>query len=142
MTSREKIEHIVQDIMGWTYFPTWDLAHTARWALEHDPITYPYAFWNDQREGVSVFYRDMEDARPFNPLESIDDAWQVIQSLQDVDHLTLWARKDASGHASCSLALRTPHGEHIFIRDIDCHAETMPEAICLAALKSVGVDIT
>lgn len=69
--------------------------------------------------------------------QSMDAAWLVVQSLKDVDHLTLWGRKDASGHASCSLALRSLHSEHR--QDIDCDAETMPEAICKAVLKAAGI---
>ncbi len=134
MTPREKTERIVQDVMRWTYFPTWDLAHTAKWALEHDePIIYPYAFWNDQTEGISVFYRDYADARPFNPLESMDAAWQIVEKLMSSEIFYLQTRSsDAGRFYTAELYGGHSHCSHT-------SALSMPDAICVAALCACGV---
>lgn len=78
MTDRQKTEYIVQNVMQWKYFPSWELKHTARWVLHEEP-TWPYAFWDEQEECVSVFYAMGEDARPFSPLVCMDDAWKIVE---------------------------------------------------------------
>ena len=139
MTPREKTEHIVQDVMGWKYFPEWALVHTARWALEGN-VTHPYAFWNDQIEGVSVFYQPFEDARPFNPLESMDDAWQVVEKI----HLSHRSLRIGATKEELTIA------DHFLVylwemtgkRGIDALFIYTPEILCKAALKAVGIAIT
>ncbi len=142
MTKRQKTECIVQDVMGWTYFSVWDIMHTARWALEHnDSMTYPYAFWNNQLEGVCVFYHEDEDALLFNPLESMSDAWQVVRRINNPypDH----ARPGYAEYSRFIDVLEKIIGSNMFYDLFYCDKDgdhLTPERICLAALEAIGVD--
>ena|SRR6266446_6495035 len=139
LTPREKTERIVQDVMGWMYFPTWDLVHTACWALEHrEPIPYPFAFWNEQSDGVSVFYRLFEDARSFNPLESMSDAWQIVEKLDLPFDLTYKATTTTpDGQVVCYAAFIVKTNRQYE----DHYAHTAQEAICVAALRVAGLEV-
>ncbi len=135
LTSREKTEYIVRDVMGWPYFATWELAHVARWALEHE-VTYPYAFWNDQQECVSIFYEPLEDAHAFNPLENIGSAWQIVEKMRTYQRpLTPDTTKDDLTRADYFLvALWKSIGR----RGMEAIFAYTPELICKAALFAVN----
>lgn len=61
---------------------------------------------------------------------SIDAAWQVIEKLADRDPMLA-----QRGYADGSV------GWYCDLEGIQAHARTAPHAICMAALKAVGVEI-
>ena len=142
MTSREKVERIIQDVMQWVYFPTWHIMHTARWALEHDdPITCPYAFWSDHQEGIYVFYRDDEYARPFNPLEDMSDAWKIVERLREYPEFVNFEMiYEQSDKPKVSFTFRNAghDWDNYPYKHFMHKADTAVEAICIAALRAVG----
>lgn len=140
-TDKERVRLILERVMGYFVLEGtaqgWNTPEFPKGLKAPAGFHWPIAFWNTDCECWAV--RDIAtDPTLFNPLRDMNDAWLVIQSVKDVDHLTLWGRKDASGYASCSLILRSAGIRY----DIDCGASTMPEAICKAALKAVGIVIT
>lgn len=148
LTAREKTEHIVRDVMRWKYFPEWDIAHTARWALDGE-VSWPYAFWNGPRDGVCVFYTYGEHAQPFNPLESMNDAWAVFLHTMEqhcpADHQ--WFGQDfpsfrafvetLMGDFDCAYNDEIYPGQAIFPEI----AKWTPEIICIASLRACGLEI-
>ena len=131
LTPREKIEHIVRDVLRWKYFPEWDIKHTARWALEGE-VKWPYAFWNGPRDGICVFYTPNEYARPFNPLESMSDAWQVVE------HIT----RPPQSREEALQAANTRFGFWFDKANLWSYsAQEAAEAICLAALRACGIEV-
>lgn len=151
MTMREKTERIVGDVMGWKYFPTWDIMYTARWVLEGN-VTYPYAFWNDQQECISVFYQPLEDAYPFRPLESMDAAWQVFRHMMQTYYPTRdeWRGPHYPIFRTFADTLvwfddrpMAVYGDEIYPSEyfFEIVAKWTPNLLCFAALKAVGVDV-
>lgn len=137
MTSREKTERIVQDVMGWTYFATWDIMHTARWALENaNPMAYPYAFWSDKQEGVFVFYHEYEDAYLFNPLGDMGDAWQAVEKLKVPDTDITWTNYSLFANLCGELEEVSDNGSIFAVL-----WGLTPERIRLAALKACRGEI-
>ena len=132
MTEREQTELLVRHIMKWVYFPIWDVMYTARWALEHDePISYPYAFWNGQRDGICVFYAPDEHARSFDPLHDLNDAWLVVERIQDANIHVCNAPR--SGYVRCAVE-RYDETTPYFVL-----GQKAPYVICQAILFAKGV---
>lgn len=131
LTPRQKTECIVRDVLRWKYFPEWDIKHTARWALEGE-VTWPYAFWNGPRDGICVFYAPNEHARPFNPLTSLDDAWQIVEHLMSSEIFYLQTRTSEAGRF---------YTAELFgkMGRASVTTPSMPESICRAALAVCGV---
>jgi hypothetical protein len=80
--------------------------------------------------GTDWFTKDNEYAESvfkWNPSENLADAWQVVEKLR-------------SEFNYISLEI-FPSIYYCTIDELEIRAETAPEAISLAALKSCGVDI-
>jgi hypothetical protein len=71
---------------------------------------------------------DKYDGGAFCPSANIADAWRVVEKLRGDFHMH---RTPGNGYA-CEFAPRE------FLRSV-AYADTAPHAICLAALKAVGV---
>lgn len=132
MTDREKEEQIITAIMQWKYFQNSDTYHSALWQTgAYVSIGYPVAFWNEQIEYWCVFYRENEDAHTFHPLHNMHDAWQIIENITEPSKTP-----EAAPFATTRFA-------HWFTTaDLwACTAHEAAEAICLAALNAVGMEI-
>lgn len=134
-TNREKTRLILEHIMKWTYFQRWeDYAGEKHWriASQQTAITYPVAFWNDQTNQWSVFHQEEQDARPFDPLHSLDAAWLVVERVTRPPQ----SREEAVQGANTQFMLWWIH--------VDlwaCTREAAANEICLAALKACGVEV-
>lgn len=127
---REKVRLIIEKVMGWRLYDTFDEYHAALWAMgKYVEIGYPVAFWTDRWNRWSVFYRDEEDAADFNPLEDMSSAWQIVDLCSGIE-LSMYS-KGSQWH--CKLW----HKEQAAI----AHANTPQEAICIAALRACGVEV-
>ncbi|TCJ98221.1 UNVERIFIED_ORG: hypothetical protein BDK47_1187 [Anoxybacillus amylolyticus] len=78
---------------------------------------------NEQIQGMAKFIND------WNPSTNIADAWQVVEKFEIVE-----INRIMDGY-SCEITLFDP------FRIRRGEAKTAPLAICLAALKAVGVDV-
>ncbi len=86
----------------------------------YDGMLLPWEVWD-------------RDGKSWNPIKYSADiaaAWQVIEKLADRDPMiAIWGYEDGTAGWFCDF------------EGIKDHARTAPHAICLAALKAVGVDL-
>lgn len=68
----------------------------------------------------------------FCPTEDIQDAWKVVEKLKDKYTFSIYQVKEKYSVSFESLYRATHSGNH----------EDVSMAICLAALKAVGVEVT
>ncbi|WP_182200111.1 BC1872 family protein [Paraliobacillus salinarum] len=76
----------------------------------------------------------------FCPSESIEDAWEVVGELRKFRGFSIhdaWDEEDNLIYSACFLY---NDGAHAI--DYQAYAKTAPLAICKAALKSVGVEVS
>lgn len=96
---------------------------------------YP-CYWLDG-DDVFVYLTEDDgengDVDLFDPEHDIADAWRVVEVLGKTWDVEL--SRHFQGHCICMF---TRIGNY---RDTDAEAGTMPLAICLAALKTVGVNV-
>ena len=123
---KEKIRLIIEHVMQWVYYETWITFHKPRKDI------YPVAFRENQPYGHScwsVLYEPGQDARVFDPLHRMDDAWLIVDCFDVIDLLRI---EKSSYRVNLCKGNLSAQGV----------AETAQEAICLAALKAVGCTIT
>ena len=119
VTDTEIIEALATKVMGWIERPQWRLP-ADRWYTR-----------NDKREWRK------EAKSGWNPLENIKDAWMVVERMGEVHHLGskhgfLLTKRDGE---LWYCEFERPNWE-------DVEADNPSRAICLAALKAVGVEVT
>lgn len=132
---RDKIRLIIEDVMGWTCFMSWDGFQAAlHHGGERQALNYPVATWNTHLgyERWTVIQRDGESAATFDPLDSLDDAWLVAESPR---FRMVQLSRFAVGHPqfmySCSI---TDGGNG----EAQSFAATATESICISALTLIG----
>jgi virulence-associated protein VagC len=90
--------------------------------------------WKDAFEvwGLDdVWITDEGEKRIFNPTTEIADAWQVVEKLT-------YGKTDFETYFELQLFYMHYYAK---FRKHEAKAETAPLAICLAALKAVGVEV-
>jgi hypothetical protein len=125
--------------MGWKYFESGDAYRDALWETgDYVSVGYPVALWSDVYMRWSVFHQRDEDAWKFDPLHSLDDAWQVAEKMKEVNWHTFCINLD-----------------YVFTRHKWDWSEDKPyitwfekfvaslsaEGICIAALRTVGLEV-
>jgi hypothetical protein len=115
VTDRELDALVAEKVMGWTYYPL-----AGRWAVP-----------NSRPESNTV-------ANPDFPRYSADiaAAWEVVEKLGNEGcYIGASIQLSPNGRAGCSF--HSPDtGDHAMIWN-----DSAPRAICLAALKAVGVKV-
>ncbi len=87
-------------------------------------------FWNNKGAWIPV--------NTFNPSTNIQDAWVVVKKLNET--FTVDIRDTLNDGAECYLYEFQEETETLFPYKA-ADGETAPLAICLAALKAVGVEV-
>ena len=72
----------------------------------------------------------------FCPSTSIADAWMVVEQLTESSGRDMMVRVDVQTGCACNVRVLFD-GKHGFEVERTAHADTAPEAICLAALEAV-----
>lgn len=98
-----------------------------------DGFDWPIAYWRDDVECWMI--RDIAtDSRVFDPLRDMNDTMMIVDNEQfgSVEMKRYW--KDGGG---------LPYGCQIVDEGIPYHsfAYTMQEAVCMAALKTIGYQV-
>lgn len=139
----KKIRLILEHVLQWKLFDTWDDLHTALWATgEFVEVGYPVAFWNDRylyspEECWCVYHKRGEDAKIFDPLTSMDDAWKLTEQerFTNVRLERDWMPSENKNEKYlCSLSV---NWEWL----VTAFGPTPQDAICLAVLSACGVVI-
>ncbi len=77
LSDKDKVGAIIKQVLKWTCKEV-----GIEWKRSDKSATpYPVASWNDQQGHWCVFYHEQEDAKVFDPLHSLDDAWNVVRRL-------------------------------------------------------------
>jgi Phage ABA sandwich domain len=100
---------------------------------EKAPIGFhwPIAFWNT--DGECWMIRDIAtDPTVFDPPHDMNDAWQTIDYLDRPFYITRHSTDDVERIAYYAVFGRLPDV-------VDAQARTPQEAICLAALRAIGI---
>jgi hypothetical protein len=77
----------------------------------------------------------------FSPSTDIQDAWKVVEKLQDKWNVNVGTANPHSKQMGVAREVDKYYCEMYGERNVLEYAETAPMAICNAALKSVGIDI-
>ncbi|MGG3798952.1 BC1872 family protein [Metabacillus fastidiosus] len=116
--NNQKINKLVaEQIMGWK----------VKKAMDGVTEYYDNGSFCEGKWVEDLGLREKDNVDVFKPSERIQDAWLVVQKFQYHK-----VEMDA-GHYYCTLANDGPF--------FDGDSETAPMAICLAALKTVGVEV-
>ncbi|WP_199426265.1 BC1872 family protein [Thermaerobacillus caldiproteolyticus] len=114
MNLREIDRLVAEHVMGWE--PVYD---------DGDLISFVTEF------GI-LFFSD-DDEREWSPTIDIADAWQVVEKLNEDDFdFQVWREKGK---------YNVEFSKDFFYLYGFAESETAPLAICLAALKAVGVEV-
>jgi Phage ABA sandwich domain len=118
MNLREIDRLVAEKVMGWE--PFYD---------DGDLISFVTEFG-------TLFFSD-DDESEWNPTIDIADAWQVVEKLKNTgDVLIAKDFDDNQWEVEITIWQNESIHKHFVVK-----AETAPLAICLAALKSVGVEV-
>lgn len=104
----------------------------------------PIAYWNDNDGRWQL--NDGEDTISFDPLHHMEDAWQIVEEI-NAGNFTLERIVTPSIEQQVSYARYSDKPlfyEAAFYLDAKPHhaqADTPKEAICIAALRVVGVEV-
>ncbi|UAT29532.1 hypothetical protein K7T73_13075 [Bacillus badius] len=121
MNNREIDRLVAEKVMGWE--PN----------LDDDGTVLSY----DTEHGNLFFYDDNEN--DWCPSADIQDAWKVVESLRERKIFTIydaWDEKDEK-----IFCANFQYNDTYHVVDYSAYADTAPMAICLAALKAVGVEL-
>jgi hypothetical protein len=112
---------VAEKVMGWQVH---DTALGRFWYNTNDEFVH----WNDA----------------WKPSELISYAWQVIEKIKDqFEFVSLLYGTDGKWHCNLTRFHGFENHEHddFDIEEFSADAATAPEAICIAALRTVGIDI-
>lgn len=128
MSDIEIVLALAQNVMGWDVCSK-DGLHEIGDAGAPAPL-----YWIEESSNPTSWQ--------WNPLESFADAWNVIAKLQSDDwDVSLYCGKHrTSASVTCCYGPCAKHGniEYNWHGVEDVKAESLPRAICLAALSAVG----
>lgn len=142
MTNREIDALVAEKVMGWKRM-TYAEAHPETPAYKDRKEFTGHWHSNEWDELLHEFKNvayaeDCDDhycpEEAWSPSTDISAAWEVVEKMRNRDSVfTLWDDLDDE-YYYC--AFNTPKYH------FEVGAETMPKAICLAALKAVGVNVS
>lgn len=95
-----------------------------------------YKFWSINENDIS---RIICSVTSFEPTKDIADAWQVVEKLRERKIFSLYDAWDEDDNKIFCAVFEYNDTYHVV--EYKEYAETAPLAICLAALKSVGVEV-
>lgn len=122
IAGRELDALVAEKVMGWTK------------ATLHDEVSGPEQYWCSGK--VAHVLVDS-----WTPSAFIHYAWKVVEKLaKDGKHLALQA-PGSTDMNECYRTFPKWTADFEFRLDSEAEADTAPLAICLAALKAVGVEV-
>lgn len=123
---RELDALVAEKVMGWTKFVQYK---GAEWRVGEEYID------NGDCICIPVSIHRADEWRPSN---RIQDAWTVVEKLSERFQFWLeFYREDKGPWCAVFFEKRDSYGE---VNSHGADAETAPHAICLAALKAVGME--
>ncbi len=151
MTDRELIVNAAEKVLDWRVVPFDDRA-------QYRMPAYPAYFWRDNPGAVMIRTHPNQHAKDWNPLESITDAWMLVEVLRAKDWLITVKsmprkfsfivegsrseydapchdRQIGQGKCSCEAHFMGEPWRH----DEWALADSAPRAIVLACLRAIGV---
>lgn len=139
MTDRELDALVAEKVMGWDVLTTREFH---RHGKSGDVV-------DCGDDGIFVAERDRSATTPFNPSTSISAAWSVVEQMRELGwHIDLdndgSQKIGAEESWTWNALLWTDRDDYDGDGDGDwptAHADTAPRAICLAALRAVGVEV-
>jgi Phage ABA sandwich domain len=120
MNLREIDRLIAEKVMGWKIY-----ADSAG-----------YKFWSINEDDSS---RIICSVTSFEPSTDIRDAWLVVEKLRETKIFSLYDAWDGDDNKIFCAVFEYNDTYHVV--DYKGYADTAPLAICLAALKAVGVEV-
>jgi hypothetical protein len=129
MDLREIDRLVAEKVMGCEEAPS-------IWFADYDKSKKYYCISDTPNKEISIIeYVDRGWVQYlFHSSENIADAWQVVEKLRK-DNIMI----DITPSETVYFASVRHQGKEYIVRSIK--AETAPLAICLAALKSIGIDV-
>jgi hypothetical protein len=135
LSARDKIRILIEEVMGWTCYYSWDEFQAAlRKGGDLQTLNYPVAYWNTQLgyERWTVIHRNRQSGDTFNPLESMDDAWLVAESPRfQMVRLSRYSADHPQFRYSCTI---NDGGDG----EAQTFASSVTDSICRSALTLVG----
>lgn len=139
MSDKDKIRLIIERIMQWKYFESSADYSDALWRTgERVSVGYPVAVWSEHYGRCAVFHCDDVDAVPFDPLHSLDAAWQIVEKMKATNWGLFCIDLDgAITRHKWDLSADNPYVTwfETFLASLNT------EAICIAALRTVGLEV-
>jgi len=151
MAERDYVEILIRDIMQWACYPTWDRYYAASLRpMHYAMIVYPLAFYDEVHAGWYVVYDDQKHAIPFDPFHDMRAAWQVVTTKKFVscDLSYYQADEDETTKDAPFYLCQLNYWDSVLWKDAPfvaraiASANSMPEAICKAALLSCHIQTT
>lgn len=137
MSDKDKIKSIITNIMEWLAFDSSDEYYSKLWETgKLVPTSCPVAFLD--YDGWCVRYDAVNEIHPFDPLHNLDDAWLIVESHKFVEIKCEYSE----GYKSDTERWRTYECSVFpFVGTlVRVFSNSMPEAICKAALLAIGQD--
>lgn len=137
-TGRLLDAHVAEKVMGWTrggglWSDVW-------WCQGGNRTRLAIPDWDASR-----IYCDFPGVTVWNPSQDIADAWQVVDAMEAkgfwASMKTPWTGRIPGGKCTC---IFIPHGKSDWggrVSDVT-RADSLPEAICRAALKAAEENTT
>jgi len=95
-----------------------------------------FYYWVDEKGN------DKARASTWQPTLCMSDAWQVVEKLEVISNsFYIGYKVDKNGKKIYRAFFQKEHPITTIIHTYEADAETAPLAICLAALKTVGIEI-
>ena len=134
MTNQELDRLVAEKIMGWkTHHPGRPALDGSYWCVEESRTKMiADSTIHEARKRMGIMGDKPGDGFCFSPTQSINDAWQIVEKMtgQGTQRAVVNGRGKYF-YWTCYWKGRRGEGK----------AETMPKAICLAALKAVGENV-
>jgi len=109
-------------------------------ALVAEKVT-EFVVWPEGHELIPASYSHTRTDLVPHYSTSIADAWQVVEEVSRQHEIYVSGYKDRWEATVVRLKIECTHCSSHSHEYIDAEAETAPLAICLAALKAVGVEV-
>ena len=144
LTEKDRECLLLQHVMGCFILEEtakgWNTPEFGRGTSVPAGFHWPIAFWNTDCECWAM--RDIaSDPSFFDPLHDLNDAWLLVEKMKESDTEPGWEGHHTKFSTFCShleeMLWDTPTGPLFYVL-----WNLTPEAICKAALKTSGIEIS
>ena len=97
-----------------------------------------YAWAEEGKDFAVAHCQDFMFAKAWSPSENMEAAWEIVERLTEHQYLKVRCESSMYHGDYCTITApdKSQMPEGIVLRDAKCWGETMPHAICLAALMA------